>query len=307
MGLRQAVGVAILLAVAGCGTAREGDVPSAVGESIPPPIVTSMDGPATLDPYPNTRPADRYEPRDVDTACDDITAAAVVDRHGAGQYIIVQSSSWESTAANVDVVIAEPDAQSGGIVTTCQRGQQAAMVGRTGMRPILGRRSGDGTTPAGYFPLGVVTAWDGEVFSFFGNSPNPGVRGSYRGVQRGDCWGATPGASTYNKLYRRVGCPGPDDEYLPNITGAYSHAAVIGANLGADISGDAPGEVPYAAAIFLHRHAFDASGAPKPTSGCVSLSLGDLVATLALIEPEARPQFFIGTTEWLRSNGTRGN
>lgn len=63
--------------------------------------------------------------------------------------------------------------------------------GRNGTRPLADRRSGDGTAPAGVFPLGTVRAWDGQEFQFFGNRPDPGVRGSYRDVRHEDCWGAT--------------------------------------------------------------------------------------------------------------------
>jgi L,D-peptidoglycan transpeptidase YkuD (ErfK/YbiS/YcfS/YnhG family) len=75
---------------------------------------------------------------------------------------------------------------------------------------------------------------------------------------------------------------------------------VIGANLD-PISGDEPGETPYAAAIFLHRHSYR-NGAPKPTSGCVSLGYDDLVRTIRLIDPALDPQFAIGPTEWLRTS-----
>ncbi|MEZ5297539.1 MAG: hypothetical protein R2697_15075 [Ilumatobacteraceae bacterium] len=68
----------------------------------------------------------------------------------------------------------------------------------------------------------------------------------------------------------RYRCPGPDDEWLAGITESYSRAAVIGANLD-PISGDEPGEIPYAAAIFLHRYSYSSNGVAKPTSGCVSL------------------------------------
>jgi L,D-peptidoglycan transpeptidase YkuD (ErfK/YbiS/YcfS/YnhG family) len=67
------------------------------------------------------------------------------------------------------------------------------------------------------------------------------------------------------------------------------------------VSGDGPGEPPFAAAIFLHRHAFTAGGAVKPTSGCVSLAIEDLVPTLTLIDPAHHPYFVIGPTDWLRS------
>jgi L,D-peptidoglycan transpeptidase YkuD (ErfK/YbiS/YcfS/YnhG family) len=175
------------------------------------------------------------------------------------------------------------------------------VVGRSGTRPLLERRSGDGTTPAGVFPLGSTTAWDGQTFQFFGNSGDPGVRGAYRRVQPRDCWGATPGDPAYGHLVDHRDCPGPDDEDLSRIGDVYVHAAVIGANSEPDVSGDAPGETPYAAAIFLHRHNFvDAAtdaGPVKPTSGCVSLAIDDLIATLLLIDPAERPYFAIGPAD----------
>ena len=66
-----------------------------------------------------------------------------------------------------------------------------------------------------------------------------------------------PATNTSSNL---PGCPGPHDEWLAKYGDVYSHAAVIGANLD-PISGDAAGEIPFAAAIFLHRHSYAASGA----------------------------------------------
>lgn len=221
----------------------------------------------------------------------------LADRIGAGhpevgQLIVVRSPAWRSTTAVVDVVRRESDGS-----WSCERGNQSAMVGLAGSRPLVDRRSGDGTTPAGLFPLATQTAWDGQVFQFFGNGPDPGVRGAYRNVQADDCWGATPGSPTYGHLVRRPSCPGPDDEDLSKIAGVYVHAAVIAANTEPDVSGDAPGEIPYASAIFLHRHNYAADGTIKPTHGCVSLALDDLVATLTLIDPASRPYFAIGPAD----------
>lgn len=241
-------------------------------------------------------PAVRSAPVTVGAECDLDTVRAVAARHPeAGQLIVTRTPSWASSSGELDVAVRE----AGGWV--CQRGRQPAMVGRNGTRPLADRRSGDGTAPAGVFPLGTTTAWDGQSFQFFGNAPDPGVRGAYRAVAPGDCWGARPGQSTYNHLYRSITCPSPD-EYLPRITGAYVHAAVIGANTEPDVSGDAAGETPYAAAIFLHRHAYTSGGAVKATSGCVSLAIEDLVPVLSLIDPGRRPFFAIGPTDWLRSS-----
>ena len=75
---------------------------------------------------------------------------------------------------------------------------------------------------------------------------------------------------------------------------------MIGANLD-PVSGDAPGETPFAAAIFLHRHSYTAGGQAKPTSGCVSLAAVDLVTFLRLLDPALGTHFAIGPTDWLRT------
>jgi L,D-peptidoglycan transpeptidase YkuD (ErfK/YbiS/YcfS/YnhG family) len=159
-------------------------------------------------------------------------------------------------------------------------------VGKSGVRPLAQRVSGDGTTPAGTFALGTMTAPDGQTFQFFGNGADPGVHGAWRQVRAGDCWDASGGDTTYNTLTARAAsaCSG-DDEYLPSITEAYSRAALISANMGPDRSGDQPGEVPRAAAIFLHRFSYDAAGNSRPTSGCVSLAGDDLDAVLRQLVP----------------------
>ncbi len=168
---------------------------------------------------------------------------------------------------------------------TCAR-SMTGRVGRTGVHLLAQRVSGDGSTPGGTFALGTMTAPDGQTFQFFGNGTNPGVQGSWRQVQAGDCWDATGGDAAYNTLTSRSAaqCTG-DDEYLPSITGAYSRAALIGANMGPGRSGDQPGETPRAAAIFLHRFSYDAAGNSKPTSGCVSLAAADLDAVLRSLVP----------------------
>ena len=164
---------------------------------------------------------------------------------------------------------------------------------------VQGTGSGDGTTPAGVFPLATVEAWDGQRFSIFGNQPDPGVQVGYREVRREDCWGAEPNTARYGHLVDLPGCTG-SDEWLTRFGDVYSHAAVIGANLD-PVSGDAPGETPYAAAIFLHRHSYAANGTTRPTSGCVSLEYEDLADTIRLLDPDLSPHFAIGPTDYLRS------
>jgi L,D-peptidoglycan transpeptidase YkuD (ErfK/YbiS/YcfS/YnhG family) len=228
--------------------------------------------------------------------CDLATATRLSSRHPfARQFVIVATDTATSSTAMLQIVARSANGQ-----WRCQLAPVVARVGKSGVRPLAERRSGDGTTPAGSFPLGSVRAWDGQQFQFFGNRPDPGVRGSYRLVRDEDCWGATPQTPSYQALVNSPGCTSPD-EWLTRIGDIYSHAAVIGANLN-PISGNAAGEPALAAAIFLHRNSYSASGASKPTSGCVSLSDDDLDYALRLIDPSLGVQFAIGELSWLRSS-----
>ena len=99
-------------------------------------------------------------------------------------------------------------------------------VGKNGVRPLAQRVSGDGTTPAGTFPLGTMTAPDGQTFQFFGNGVNPGVHGSWRQVQGRRLLGRQrwrPDVQ-HADLRSAAACSG-DDEYLPTFVEAYSRAA----------------------------------------------------------------------------------
>jgi L,D-peptidoglycan transpeptidase YkuD (ErfK/YbiS/YcfS/YnhG family) len=195
----------------------------------------------------------------------------------ARQVVVVTSSG---SRADVDLLVHD------GTAWQCAAMDMPGRVGSNGVRELSARRSGDGTTPGGVFGLGTMTAPNGETFQFFGNGANPGVHGGWHQVQPNDCWGATPGTPDYNVLVSRPDstCNSPD-EYLPNITGAYSQAALIDSNMGPARSGDDPSEPPLAAAIFLHRHSFDANGNSRPTSGCVSLNAGNLATVLTRLVP----------------------
>jgi L,D-peptidoglycan transpeptidase YkuD (ErfK/YbiS/YcfS/YnhG family) len=285
---RRCVAAAIVVTIVlpACGSARPEQSASTTERAAAAPRTTIATVPAAA---VATVPATRVDPPL--STCQQI-ATTVAAAHTTQQVLIVRTeTSTDTTAVATLATLTNGTWQCGA--------DMVARVGRTGVRPLLDRRSGDGTTPAGVFPLATMIAYDGERFSFFGNSPDPGVTaGPYRRVKSGDCFGATPNTAGYGHLRKQVNCPGPDDEYLPSI-GAYAHAALIGANMEPNVSGDAPGEIPYASAIFLHRHAFvsGSTTATKPTSGCVSLSLADLAATLTAMRADV--QFAIGTTAGL--------
>lgn len=230
-------------------------------------------------------------------SCDLATVNALADRHAdVDQFVVLATTSFADTAG-----IAYGAARDLGGDWICQESPTSARFGRSGTRPLIERRSGDGTTPAGVFPLGDVTAWDGQRFNVFGNEPDPGVRAGigYRDVRPQDCWGASRNTARYQHLVNAPGCSGPD-EWLPRYGSVYSHAAVIGANLD-PISGDEPNETPFAAAIFLHRHSYAADGSTRPTSGCVSLPQLELADTIRLLDPARNTHFAIGPVDYLRT------
>jgi L,D-peptidoglycan transpeptidase YkuD (ErfK/YbiS/YcfS/YnhG family) len=278
------------LAIAACAGLGGGMFTSVAGGA-----ATSIDGAVS-----GQQPAVRDVQALADGSCDLTTVESLASRHaGVRQFVVLETNSFSDTYGVGYVAVRRSDGR-----WACQTDPVPARFGKAGTRPLILRRSGDGTTPAGVFPLGSTTAWDGQRFGVFGNRPDPGVRAGvgYRVVRPQDCWGARPNTWSYNHLVNAAGCTGPD-EWLQRYGDIYSHAAVIGANLD-PVSGDAPGETPFAAAIFLHRHSYSGSltdPTTKSTSGCVSLAQNDLVSVVRLLDPALATHFAIGPSSWLRS------
>jgi hypothetical protein len=144
---------------------------------------------------------DRDSPRADDRRC---SVRSRHDRRGRGP-----SSGGRSAHRHADtvVVVDERGARCPRSERTtgwsCQRGGQVAMVGRAGYAPRWPTgASGDGTAPAGVFPPRYDHGVGRPGVPVLRNGADPGVRGAYRPVQQGDCWGATPGRATYNHLFR---------------------------------------------------------------------------------------------------------
>jgi L,D-peptidoglycan transpeptidase YkuD (ErfK/YbiS/YcfS/YnhG family) len=159
-------------------------------------------------------------------------------------------------------------------------GPYPARLGRSGLSSD--RREGDGTTPAGTFPIHPT---------MYGNEANPGVRFRYRRVRCGDWWDEDPSSPTYNS-FQRVAC-GTRPPFAGNSEGmwqsprAYPYLAVIEFNMRPVVPGRGSG-------IFLHA----ATG--RPTNGCISLRRNDLRHVLRWLRPAAAPHVAIGTRARLR-------
>jgi L,D-peptidoglycan transpeptidase YkuD (ErfK/YbiS/YcfS/YnhG family) len=186
---------------------------------------------------------------------------------GAGQLVTVDAASARSTTALVRVY--RRDGRCWRLVA----GPWPAHVGRNGLSAH--HREGDGTTPLGTFPIGATA---------YGVAPDPGTRLTYRTLTCGDWWDEDPASPTYNR-FRRVRCGtsppfGRDSEALWLQTGAYAHFAVVDYNTHPAVPGRG-------SAIFIHVDL------GRPTTGCVSLPVGDLVELLRFLRPGDAPEVSI--------------
>ena len=192
----------------------------------------------------------------------------------AEQLIVVTSSSWAATT---------------GFLSTYERSGQGWQLVHAGLPVRLGRngfsadhREGDGTTPAGSFPITGI----------MGRQPDPGVHFPYRQLVPGDCWISDSSSPSYNQLVSASPCQSPNEDVYAIGAGAYRYLATTGYNTSPAVPGAG-------SAIFLHRHSYDGGGSTLPTSGCVSLAEPDLLAVLRWLDPAKHPRIVMGPDSWL--------
>ncbi len=187
-------------------------------------------------------------------------------------------------ASQVVTVVAARRASTQGTVRRWSRtgrcwravgGPWTAWLGRRGVSEA--KREGDRTTPAGVFGFGRV---------MYGIAPNPGVRYPYHRIACGDWWVEDPSSPSYNR-FRHVPCGSTPpfrvtSEDLSRSPTAYRHFAFIRYNADPVVPGRGSG-------IFLH------ASTGRPTLGCVSLPLAQLVTVLRWLRPAAGPLIVIGT------------
>jgi L,D-peptidoglycan transpeptidase YkuD (ErfK/YbiS/YcfS/YnhG family) len=160
------------------------------------------------------------------------------------------------------------------------RGPWPAWLGERGVSDH--KREGDRTTPAGAYGFGPV---------MYGMAPNPGVRYQYHLIVCGDWWVEDPRSPFYNRFrHERCNVAPPfrvTSEDLSRSPTAYRHLAVIGYNTDPIVPGRGSG-------IFLH------ASRGRPTLGCVSLELSNLVTVLRWLRPASAPLIVIGTAATIR-------
>ena len=192
----------------------------------------------------------------------------------ARQLIVVTSANWSSTSGTLTTY------EKVGTTWKAVLVDRPVRLGRNGFN--IHHREGDGTTPAGSFP----------IVGIMGRQPNPGVRFPYHQIIPGDCWISDVRSAAYNELVRATPCSSPNEDLYRIGAGAYRYAAITGYNMSPIVPGAG-------SAIFLHRHSYDAFGSTLPTSGCVSMAEPDLLAVLRWLDPSAHPRITMGPESWL--------
>jgi L,D-peptidoglycan transpeptidase YkuD (ErfK/YbiS/YcfS/YnhG family) len=206
--------------------------------------------------------------------CQPNLANQLASTGSAKQLVTVMAERRTSTQAAVQIW------ERSGECWTVRAGLGEARLGRRGVSE--NRHEGDRTTPAGAYGFGRV---------MFGVGPSPGVRYRYHRIVCGDWWVEDPSSPYYNR-FRHVRCGAPPpfritSEDMSRSPTAYRHFAVIRFNMDPIVPGRGSG-------IFLH------ASTGRPTQGCVSLPLPQLLTLLRWLRPGSSPLIVIGTRATIR-------
>lgn len=207
-------------------------------------------------------------------ACPPTLANQLADTGSAAQLVTVVTPRRSSTTGAVRAWAKT------GECWTLVGGPWTAWVGQRGISE--NRREGDRTTPSGIFPFNPV---------MYGIAANPGVRYRYHSIVCGDWWVEDPSSPYYNQ-FRHVRCGSrppfeTTSEDMSKSPTAYRHLAVIDYNTDPTVPGRGSG-------IFLH------ASTGRPTLGCVSLPLPQLLRILRWLRPAKKPVIVIGTRATIR-------
>lgn len=147
-----------------------------------------------------------------------------------------------------------------------------AVAGRGGFVPPAAKREGDGATPAGIYPLGLV----------FGYAAAAPTAMPYRQITAADHWVDDPASSQYNTwVHGDPQAASWEDMLRPD--GLYRYGIVVEYNTAPVIPGKG-------SAIFIHLW----RGPDEATSGCIALAEADLVRLIAWLSPTDNPVIVLG-------------
>lgn len=145
-------------------------------------------------------------------------------------------------------------------------------IGWNGFAAMGMKKEGDGKTPGGIYPLGIV----------FGYAPSMDTRMPYRQATRYDFWVDDVTSPFYNRwVTGNVGAASVDK--MRRDDDLYKYGIVIEYNTNPVIKG-------CGSAIFLHVW----GGEGVPTAGCVAIAEEDIVKLIAWLDPEKKPVVMMG-------------
>lgn len=148
------------------------------------------------------------------------------------------------------------------------------VIGKKGFAPPGGKREGDGRTPSGIFPLGLVFGYESSFPTMM----------TYRQVTDDDLWIDDIHAPDYNRLVKRGATRASSFEVMKRDDDLYKYGIVVEYNTNPVVKG-------YGSAIFFHLWRKKGT----PTEGCVALSEENLTQILRWLNPEAKPLVIMGT------------
>ncbi|MEN6318046.1 MAG: L,D-transpeptidase family protein [Syntrophaceae bacterium] len=148
------------------------------------------------------------------------------------------------------------------------------VIGKNGFAPSGEKREGDGRTPSGIFPLGMV----------FGYERSFPTRMPYRQATAEDIWVDDINADDYNRWVTRRSTRASSFEKMRRNDILYKYGIVVEYNTNPVVKG-------YGSAIFVHIW----RGKGKSTEGCVGMSQADIVKILRWLDPASKPLVAMGT------------
>ncbi|MBP2649658.1 MAG: hypothetical protein H6Q74_483 [Firmicutes bacterium] len=188
-----------------------------------------------------------------------ITQAILVDAVPGGHQ--AQVSAWELKKGNWQQVY----------------GPIPAVIGSDGLISPDKKQEGDGCTPTGVYPLGMV----------FGDRASLAINMPYRQATEEDFWVDDPTSTRYNLWVN--GRPETETyEEMLRSDGLYCYGVVIEYNTAPVVPGKG-------SAIFMHI--WRAPG--QPTRGCVAMAKEHLVKLIAWLDPVCWPVIAIPDTKYL--------
>ena len=195
------------------------------------------------------------------------------EKAGSSQLILVKTASEKATKAKVFLLSRE-----NGKWGMSQK-PMSASVGRNGIAEPQAKREGDGKTPAGIFPIGLV----------FGYEASCPTRMPYIQVTEEDIWVDDPEAPDYNRLTRIGQTNAKSFEHMKRKDDLYKLGLVVEYNTEPVVAG-------LGSAIFIHYW----GKAFNTTSGCLGLPMNHLKRIIRFLEPDKSP-VIIFTREALKS------